>query len=337
MIQDGGGIFAEIGFFDSTNDFSIRTGPENASDIRLEPGDDVLVGSTVRLSPSENGVDGGQVALHMAGGTETVVIDAEVGDGRGAELRLRNALGGSSVIIDGDDADDGAQILLSNGNGDTTIFLEADSEEAPGSAEFRLRNGTSSNIWMEASHVEDGVDTGARIRLRDSTGATTIILDAERGVGGNARITTEVLTITGGADLSEQFDITAPDGPVRPGTVVSIDPNNAGKLIPSLEAYERTVAGIVSGAGGVATGMLMGQEGSIADGKHAVALTGRVYCRADARNGAIRPGDLLTSSHTPGHAMWVTDHERAQGAIIGKAMTALDEGSGLVLVLVSLQ
>ena len=81
----------------------------------------------------------------------------------------------------------------------------------------------------------------------------------------------------------------------------------------------------------------MGQTGSIADGKHPVALTGRVYCKVDASFGAIRPGDLITTSDTPGHGMRVGDHDQAQGAIIGKAMTRLDEGTGLVLVLVSLQ
>jgi hypothetical protein len=32
--------------------------------------------------------------------------------------------------------------------------------------------------------------------------------------------------------------------------------------------------------------------------------------------------------------MKVVDHDRAQGAIIGKAMTGLESGQGLVLVLV---
>lgn len=35
--------------------------------------------------------------------------------------------------------------------------------------------------------------------------------------------------------------------------------------------------------------------------------------------------------------MKVTDPARAQGAILGKAMTTLSEGKGMVLVLVSLQ
>jgi hypothetical protein len=66
-------------------------------------------------------------------------------------------------------------------------------------------------------------------------------------------------------------------------------------------------------------------------------MTGRVWCREDAGYGAIAPGDLLTTSATPGHAMRATDVSRRAGAVIGKAMTSLEGGRGLVLVLVSLQ
>jgi hypothetical protein len=68
-----------------------------------------------------------------------------------------------------------------------------------------------------------------------------------------------------------------------------------------------------------------------------VALSGRVWVFADATSRPIRPGDLLTTSNTPGYAMRVNDHRRANGAIIGKAMTELRSGKGMVLVLVSLQ
>lgn len=149
---------------------------------------------------------------------------------------------------------------------------------------------------------------------------------------------TKVLEILGGADLSEKFDVSEGDGQdVEPGTVVSIDPSREGRLVVCRAAYDRRVAGIVSGAGGVKTGMLMGQDGSVADGAHPIALTGRVYCRATASNGPIRPGDLLTTSAVAGHAMRVDDHARAQGAILGKAMGSLETGEGLVLVLVGLQ
>jgi hypothetical protein len=161
------------------------------------------------------------------------------------------------------------------------------------------------------------------------------------GYGGYfvGRASTDVLEIRGGSDLSERFDVRGAKEEVSPapGMVVCIDPEQAGNLLVSSTAYDRTVAGIISGAGGIRTGMLMGQEDSVADGKNPVALTGRVYCLADASSDAIVPGDLLTTSDTPGHAMKVADHAKAQGAILGKAMSSLKEGKGLVLVLVTLQ
>jgi hypothetical protein len=154
----------------------------------------------------------------------------------------------------------------------------------------------------------------------------------------NAGVThTKVLEILGGSDLSEKFDVRDEPEAVEPGTVVSIDPDHEGRLLVAREPYDRRVAGVISGAGGVRTGMLMGQQGSVADGDHPVALTGRVYCRATTANGPIRPGDLLTTSDLPGHAMRADDPLRAQGAVLGKAMGSLEQGEGLVLILVGLQ
>jgi hypothetical protein len=119
--------------------------------------------------------------------------------------------------------------------------------------------------------------------------------------------------------------------------VVAIDPQHPGQLRVASRAYDRTVAGCVSGANGINPGLTMQQEGTAAEGAFPVALSGRVYCWADASYGPLQPGDLLTTSDAPGHVMKVTDYARAQGAIVGKAMTRLDEGRGLVLVLVTLQ
>ncbi|MEL6717961.1 MAG: hypothetical protein AAFP82_04540 [Bacteroidota bacterium] len=148
----------------------------------------------------------------------------------------------------------------------------------------------------------------------------------------------ERLTVTG-ADLAERFTVNSidDDSKVVPGTVVAIDRENPGELTISNQAYDRAVAGIVSGAKGINTAMLLGQKGTIADGDVAVAITGRVYCKVDASYGAIQVGDLLTTSDTAGHAMKVNNYEEAQGAIIGKAMTALEEGQGMILVLISMQ
>jgi len=136
-----------------------------------------------------------------------------------------------------------------------------------------------------------------------------------------------------GADLAEPFQVSTKDIPK--GSVVVIDEENPGQLKLSRQAYDTRVAGILSGANGVNPGITLTQE-SLGVGQN-VALSGRVYAFADAANGPIRPGDLLTTSATPGHVMKVTDHARAQGAILGKAMSGLPEGKGMVLVLVSLQ
>jgi hypothetical protein len=144
------------------------------------------------------------------------------------------------------------------------------------------------------------------------------------------------ITINGGADLAEPFPITAAPEEMPPGAVVVIDADHPGGLKLSRQPYDTCVAGVLSGANGINPGIQMQQQ-SLQQGGKNVALTGRVYVQADAANGAIRPGDLLTTSSTPGHAMKVTDHARAQGAILGKAMTSLAEGKGMVLVLVTLQ
>lgn len=146
--------------------------------------------------------------------------------------------------------------------------------------------------------------------------------------------TVRTLTILGGADLAEPFPMK--DEAIEKGSVVVIDEEQPGQLKRSTRAYDPRVAGIISGANGINPGISLRQEG-VLEGSENVALTGRVYVRADASNGAIEPGDMLTSSDTPGHAMKVTDHGKAQGAIIGKAMGRLPKGQGMVLVLVTLQ
>jgi hypothetical protein len=144
------------------------------------------------------------------------------------------------------------------------------------------------------------------------------------------------ISIEGGADVAEPFNISSKDQEIPQGSVVVIDEENPGHLKLSDQSYDTHVAGVISGANGINPGIQMQQQGLLEGGKN-VALTGRVYVQADASNGTIKPGDLLTTSSLPGYAMKVTDHARAQGAILGKAMTGLSEGKGMVLVLVTLQ
>jgi hypothetical protein len=143
------------------------------------------------------------------------------------------------------------------------------------------------------------------------------------------------VAISGGTDIAERFS-SASEQQIESGTVVMVDEAHPGQIIPSGAAYARTVVGIVSGAGGVEPGLILHQSGMM-EGPHVVAIAGRVYVKATAANGAIKPGDLLTTANLPGHAMKATDRDAAFGAVIGKALTGLDSGTGLVLVLVNLQ
>jgi hypothetical protein len=142
-----------------------------------------------------------------------------------------------------------------------------------------------------------------------------------------------VIELGEGLDYAEGFD-TSLETAIPPGTVLIIDPEVPGRLTVSLEPYDTKVAGIVAGARGLGSGVRLGS------GQHEldVALAGRVYCFVDAREEGVEPGDLLTTSSTPGYAMKAIDRARAQGAILGKAMERLQEGqTGLLLVLVTLQ
>jgi len=100
-------------------------------------------------------------------------------------------------------------------------------------------------------------------------------------------------------------------------------------------------AGVLSGANGLKPGMVLSAEGqphtAAGNDTMPLAMTGRVWVLCDASHGAIHRGDSLTTSMTPGHAMVATDDARASRAVIGKAMTELVEGRGMVLVLVNLQ
>lgn len=146
-----------------------------------------------------------------------------------------------------------------------------------------------------------------------------------------------VITIRGGADLAENFEFVQDASKVEPGMVVMIDEDHVGGMELAVGAYNKKVAGVISGANDLEAGMTLGNFEGMTDPKP-VALTGRVWTYVDASEKAVEPGDLLTTSNTPGYAMPVVEQSMAHGATIGKAMSKLEKGQkGMVLVLVNLQ
>jgi len=84
-----------------------------------------------------------------------------------------------------------------------------------------------------------------------------------------------------------------------------------------------------------APGVSLGTNETGNAGEKLIAVAGRVPCKVDATYAPIEPGDLLTTSDTPGHAMKAADPQI--GTILGKALEPLDSGTGVIEVLVTLQ
>jgi|GEM_PF-588847 len=148
---------------------------------------------------------------------------------------------------------------------------------------------------------------------------------------GNVTVTGDILLT--GADCAEQFDVSGGQ-PLEPGTVVVID--EGGTLQESRVAYDKKVAGVVSGAGEYRHALVLDKRPS-ENGRVPVALVGKAYCKVDADRSPIQVGDLLTTSPTPGHAMKAAEPLQAFGSIIGKALGRLEKGQGLIPILVALQ
>lgn len=120
------------------------------------------------------------------------------------------------------------------------------------------------------------------------------------------------------------------------GTVVILDSSKSNSVIASTGAYDSRVAGVISLQPGIALG-------EPAEGRVLVATTGRVKVKVDASNGPINIGDLLVTSDKTGAAMKSMPLEiggvriHRPGTLIGKALEPLAQGTGEILVLLSLQ
>ncbi|MBN1351011.1 hypothetical protein JXJ21_16440 [candidate division KSB1 bacterium] len=228
------------------------------------------------------------------------------------------------------DAGVGSDILMTSAGliaAEHSLYLNADSD-----------NDEVGNIYFCK-----GAETSSATKLMTITNEGKVGIgvtqpDEKLTIRGNILVKSEntgdtVAEIGEGLDYAEGFNVTD-KSKMDPGTVLIIDTHNPGKLTKCNMAYDYRVAGIIAGANGLGSGVKLGSGKFDYD----VALAGRVYCNVDASYGEVAPGDLLTTSSTPGHAMVVKDYSKAQGSILGKAMEKLSFGEKKqILVLVTLQ
>lgn len=188
--------------------------------------------------------------------------------------------------------------------------------------------GTSNNalIFYNAAGTEM-----VRIAMSGNFGIGTASPVTKLHVAGDAQVDGNLA-----AKYQDVAEWVQASGPLPAGTVVVIDPQTRNQVLPASQAFDSRVAGVVSNRPGI----LLGEA---AEGKVKVAQSGRVMVKADASYGPITPGDLLTTSPTPGHAMRsrpislgeTTIHR--PGTVLGKALESLREGRGEILVLLTLQ
>ena len=132
-------------------------------------------------------------------------------------------------------------------------------------------------------------------------------------------------------NVAEMFD--APSQSLSAGDVVVLDQNGGLAVKLAERAYDTTVAGVVSSNPAIVLPAAVGMSDPIL-----LALTGRVSCKVDAQYGSIGVGDLLATSPNPGYGMLADPFlPQAHGAIYGKALEPWENGTGTILILVTLQ
>lgn len=268
------------------------------------------------------------------------VVTAAYVDSSGMVVRGREVLEGFEPFLTWNDTNSGRTATIGSANG-TLYYRVPNAANNIVTAGYVDSNGMVVNGDVHATRLNLKADpaapTNAAVLCGDAAVTTFVPFNTATNraldlIVSDASV--RVLTIRGGADLAEPFPMSQKSVPS--GAVVSIDPEHPGQLKMSARAYDKKVAGIVSGANGIKPGISMIDEQQLDPGEN-VALSGRVYVKANNSAGQIQPGDLLTTSDVPGEAMKAADHERAQGSILGKAMTELNQATGTVLVLVTLQ
>jgi hypothetical protein len=203
--------------------------------------------------------------------------------------------------------------------------------DATGQVPDGLNRPAGNGVWGHTK-VERGSGVFGSVEpgLRQAAGVTGVGPTAGRFLG-DVEVAGDVKLL--GGDCAEDFDI-ADVELVEPGTVMVV--GEEGTLHQSHQAYDKRVAGVISGAGDFKPGIVLDKQHSQLNRKP-IALLGKVYCKVDASYAPIEVGDLLTTAPTLGHAMKASDPLKAFGAVIGKALRPLKTGQGLVPILIALQ
>ena len=318
-------------------------------------GENVADGQGATVGGGEGNTASAQYATVPGGANNSAAGDYAFAAGRRAKALHQ----GSFVWADATDADfastaaDQFRVRANGGMqvhpGANSLFAES-SGGARWSATLRANNtnvvtGVAAYLTNDSefatSHFANG-GTGQVLYLEnggsndDGEGGGDFIMavndpesDTQFRVATDGEVFSDVGFNTPASDMAEMLPAVAG---LEPGDVLAIGPD--GKLARSTVPYQAAVAGVYSTRPGFVGGQPV--EGAL-PGHVPLAVLGVVPVKASAENGPIRPGDLLVASSLPGHAMRCEGPPLCSGRTLGKALEELDEGVGIIKMLVTLQ
>ena len=210
--------------------------------------------------------------------------------------------------------------------------------------------GYIAGVWEDPTNgTEDGALVFAPVLNSSGHGTERMRITSTGKIGIGTTTPTKTLDVAGdinasgtieGANVKAKYQDVAEwvDSPqqLAAGTVVVLDSSKSNQVVAATQAYDSRVAGVIS----LKPGITLGEE---SEGRVLVATTGRVKVKVDASKGPIQIGDLLVTSDKEGFAMKSLPLEiggvriHRPGTLIGKALEPLAQGTGEILVLLSLQ
>ena len=140
-----------------------------------------------------------------------------------------------------------------------------------------------------------------------------------------------------GADIAEFFSVTGNTKTYEPGDVLVISTSDDRTVEKSTGAYSTLVAGVYATKPGVLL-----TEQNVADNKPGegvpMGVIGVIPTKVCMEGGAIKRGDLIVTSSTPGVAMKADIDKVKIGQVIGKALEGFN-GTGVqkIKILVSVK